>query len=432
MNKISQRLFFLFLHFYTIACFIQNNTQKTFHNVLQNEQIRGKEKAFYRKEKRQNIFIGNKMKHVNNMNNTHDNNHYMGREEQDIANINKMKEENKNEDICFIAGIGDTNGYGWGIAKELSKRNVKIIFGIWPPVYNIFMKNYKNGKFDNDMIIDKDKKMNILDMLPFDASFDTANDIDEETKNNKRYNMLQNYTIEDVANLIHQKYGKINMLVHSLANAKEVQKDLLNTSRKGYLDALSKSSYSLISLCKYFVNIMRPQSSIISLTYHASQKVVPGYGGGMSSAKAALESDTRVLAYHLGRNYNIRINTISAGPLKSRAATAINKLNNPYENNTNQNKNISSHDVHNVMNNSGEKEEKKNSTSQNYTFIDYAIEYSEKYAPLRQKLLSTDIGSVASFLLSRESRAITGQTIYVDNGLNIMFLPDDIFRNKNK
>nr|1NHG_C Chain C, enoyl-acyl carrier reductase [Plasmodium falciparum]1NHG_D Chain D, enoyl-acyl carrier reductase [Plasmodium falciparum]1NHW_C Chain C, enoyl-acyl carrier reductase [Plasmodium falciparum]1NHW_D Chain D, enoyl-acyl carrier reductase [Plasmodium falciparum]1NNU_C Chain C, enoyl-acyl carrier reductase [Plasmodium falciparum]1NNU_D Chain D, enoyl-acyl carrier reductase [Plasmodium falciparum]2FOI_C Chain C, enoyl-acyl carrier reductase [Plasmodium falciparum 3D7]2FOI_D Chain D, enoy len=60
-----------------------------------------------------------------------------------------------------------------------------------------------------------------------------------------------------------------------------------------------------------------------------------------------------------------------------------------------------------------------------YTFIDYAIEYSEKYAPLRQKLLSTDIGSVASFLLSRESRAITGQTIYVDNGLNIMFLPDD-------
>ncbi|CAA9989174.1 enoyl-acyl carrier reductase, putative [Plasmodium knowlesi strain H] len=307
-------------------------------------------------------------------------------------------------DICFIAGVGDTNGYGWGIAKELSKKNVKVILGVWPPVYNIFMKNLHNGKFDNDMEIGEGRKMDLLDILPFDAAFDSFNDIDEETRKNKRYANLESYSIEEVANLIYKKYGKINMLVHSLANGREVEKSLLDTSRNGYLDALSKSSYSLIALCKYFCPIMHPQSSVISLTYYASQKVVPGYGGGMSSAKAALESDTRTLAYHLGRKHKIRINTISAGPLKSRAATAIKKAN-PQ---------------------SGENETEK----KNLAFIDYAIEYSEKYAPLQQKLYSTDVGAVAAFLLSKESRAVTGQTIYVDNGLNIMFGPDDLFQDK--
>ncbi|SBT79767.1 enoyl-acyl carrier reductase, putative [Plasmodium malariae] len=335
---------------------------------------------------------------------------------EDSAQGEEQNDAGEQNDICFIAGIGDTNGYGWGIAKELSKKNVKLIFGIWPPVYKIFMKNYENGKFDNDMIINKNtkEKMEILDVLPFDASFDTYNDIDEETKNNKRYNNLQNYSIEEVANLIHNKYGNISMLVHSLANAKEVQKSLLETSRNGYLDALSKSSYSLISLCNNFCKFMKPGSSIISLTYHASQKVVPGYGGGMSSAKAALESDTRVLAYHLGRKYKIRVNTISAGPLKSRAATAINKMSPKIMNRSDEN----------------EKEKEKEKEKESYSFIDYAIDYSEKYAPLRQKLYSTDVGAVASFLLSRDSRAVTGQTIYVDNGLNIMFGPDDLFQSE--
>ncbi|EUD68469.1 enoyl-[acyl-carrier protein] reductase I [Plasmodium inui San Antonio 1] len=307
-------------------------------------------------------------------------------------------------DICFIAGVGDTNGYGWGIAKELSKKNVKIILGVWPPVYNIFMKNLQNGKFDNDMVIEEGRKMDILDILPFDAAFDSSNDIDEETRKNKRYANLEGYSIEEVSKLVYKKYGKINMLVHSLANGREVEKSLLDTSRGGYLDALSKSSYSLIALCKYFCPIMHPESSVISLTYYASQKVVPGYGGGMSSAKAALESDTRTLAYHLGRKHKIRVNTISAGPLKSRAATAINK-GRPQP--------------------GADETEKKN-----LAFIDYAIEYSEKYAPLQQKLYSTDVGAVAAFLLSKESRAVTGQTIYVDNGLNIMFGPDDLFQGR--
>ncbi|SCN62261.1 enoyl-acyl carrier reductase, putative [Plasmodium chabaudi chabaudi] len=388
-KKAVAFLTILIFNFLKITCFTNNGYEKkTIPSLRMNNQNYWKNK------------ILRKIKNENNLR--------INVESNQSDKIEDIKNENENE-ICFIAGVGDSNGYGWGIAKELSKRNVKVIFGVWPPVYNIFIKNLESGKFDKDMIIDdvNSKRMEILDVLPFDAAFDNYDDIDEDTKNNKRYNNLKNYSIEETANLVYNKYGKISMLVHSLANGREVQKNLLDTSRDGYLDAISKSSYSLISLCKHFCKYMNPGGSIVSLTYLASQKVVPGYGGGMSSAKAALESDTRVLAYHLGRKYNIRINTISAGPLKSRAATAINKFNDNQKNN---------------MNSSGENDK------QNYSFIDYAIDYSEKYAPLRKKLLSTDVGSVASFLLSKDSSAVTGQTIYVDNGLNIMFGPDDLFQ----
>jgi enoyl-[acyl-carrier protein] reductase I len=104
----------------------------------------------------------------------------------------------------------------------------------------------------------------------------------------------------------------------------------------------------------------------------------------MSSAKAALESDTRTLAFEAGRKYGIRVNTISAGPLASRAAKAI----------------------------GGKGSEK--------TFIDYAIDYSKANAPLSQELYSDDVGRSAAFLLSPLARAITGTTMYVDNGLNVM------------
>jgi len=122
----------------------------------------------------------------------------------------------------------------------------------------------------------------------------------------------------------------------------------------------------------------------LSLTYIASEKVIPGYGGGMSSAKAALESDTRVLAYEAGRKYGLRVNTISAGTLASRAAKAI------------------------------------GGAGSAKTFIDYAIDYSKANAPLSQDLYSDDVGATAAFLLSPLGRAITGATIYVDNGLNVM------------
>ena len=179
-------------------------------------------------------------------------------------------------------------------------------------------------------------------------------------------------------------FGTIDYLVHSLANGPEVTKPLLETSRAGYLAASSASAYSLVSMVSRFGPIMNPGGSVVSLTYIASEKTIPGYGGGMSSAKAALESDTRVLAFEAGRKYGIRVNTISAGPLASRAAKAI------------------------------------GGAGSAKTFIDYAIDYSKANAPVAQDLYSDDIGASAAFMLSSLSRAITGVTLYVDNGLHSM------------
>eukprot|EP01024_Parvocaulis_polyphysoides_P039986 TRINITY_DN36287_c0_g1_i1.p1 TRINITY_DN36287_c0_g1~~TRINITY_DN36287_c0_g1_i1.p1 ORF type:complete len:155 (-),score=22.35 TRINITY_DN36287_c0_g1_i1:133-597(-) len=137
-----------------------------------------------------------------------------------------------------------------------------------------------------------------------------------------------------------------------------------------------------------FGPIMNPGGAAVSLTYDASNRVVPGYGGGMSSAKAALESDTRVLAFEAGRKFGIRVNTISAGPLKSRAASAINK-------------------------------------ADSVSFIDYMIQYSKTNSPLPKDLEATEIGATAAFLCSPLSSAITGHVLYVDNGLNTMGLALD-------
>jgi enoyl-[acyl-carrier protein] reductase I len=111
--------------------------------------------------------------------------------------------------------------------------------------------------------------------------------------------------------------------VHSLANASEVKKQLLDTSRRGYLDAVGVSAYSNIALVRNLGPMMRPDGAFLSLTYMAGERVIPGYGGGMSSAKAALEADTRTLAFEAGRRFGVRVNAISAGPWASRAASAI-------------------------------------------------------------------------------------------------------------
>ena len=122
---------------------------------------------------------------------------------------------------------------------------------------------------------------------------------------------------------------------------------------------------------------MNRGGAALSLTYFASERAVPGYGGGMSSAKAALESDTRTLSWEAGRKWGIRVNTISAGPFRSRAAKAIG-------------------------------------------FIDTMIRYSAANAPLTQEMEASDVGHAALFLGSPLASAITGTTLYVDNGLHIM------------
>ncbi|KAL3645094.1 Enoyl-[acyl-carrier-protein] reductase [NADH], chloroplastic [Castilleja foliolosa] len=291
---------------------------------------------------------------------------------------------------AFIAGVAGDNGYGWAIAISLAAAGAEILLGTWVPALNIFETSLRRGKFDESRVLPDGSLMEITKVYALDAVFDSPEDVPEDIKANKRYAGSSNWTVKEVAECVKQDFGSIDILVHSLANGPEVTKPLLETSRKGYLAAISASSYSYVSLLKHFIPIMNPGGSSISLTYIAAEKIIPGYGGGMSSAKAALESDTRVLAFEAGRKHNVRVNTISAGPLRSRAAKAIG-------------------------------------------FIDMMIDYSLQNAPLQKELSAEEVGNTAAFLASPLASAITGSVIYVDNGLNVMGVGVDspIFKDLN-
>jgi enoyl-[acyl-carrier protein] reductase I len=219
-------------------------------------------------------------------------------------------------------------------------------------------------------------------IYPLDASFDTPADVPEEIRENKRYKDVSGYTIQELAEQIKNDFGSIDILIHSLANAPEVQKPLLETSRKGYLAAMSSSAYSYVSLIAHLGPIMNKDGAALSLTYIASEQVIPGYGGGMSSAKAALESDTRTLAYEAGHKFGIRVNAISAGAYGSRAAKAIG-------------------------------------------FIEKMIEYSYANSPLKRAISAREVGTTAAFLSSPLASAITGVVLYVDCGMHAMGLAVD-------
>jgi enoyl-[acyl-carrier protein] reductase I len=216
-------------------------------------------------------------------------------------------------------------------------------------------------------------------IYPLDAAFDTLEQMPEELRSNKRYKDVGDPSIDGLARRLVEDFGEkpLDIVVHSLANGPEVKKPLLETSRRGYLEAVSVSAYSLVGMIQRLGPLMRPDGAAVSLTYMASERVIPGYGGGMSSAKAALESDTRTLAYEAGRKFGIRLNTISAGPLASRAASAIG-------------------------------------------IIEKMVEYVSRNAPITTPLVAQDVGNAATFLCSPLASGITGTTVYVDKGYHTM------------
>jgi len=283
---------------------------------------------------------------------------------------------------AFVVGIADDQGFGFEIAKTLYEAGAEIIIGTWTPLVNIFEMSWKNKKFDESRKLKDGSLFEYKKLYPIDAAFDYPQDIPKDILENKRYKNFSRYTISEVAENIKNDFGNIDILVHSLANSPEITKSLLETSRNGYLSALSASSYSFLSLINHFAPIMRETSASLALSYIASTRAIPGYGGAMSSAKAALESDIKTLAYEVGRKFKIRLNCISAGPLRSRAAKAIG-------------------------------------------MIDDMIRYSKANAPLQKELYAEEVANVAAFLLSDLASAITGDTIFVDNGLHAMGMAID-------
>jgi enoyl-[acyl-carrier protein] reductase I len=186
---------------------------------------------------------------------------------------------------------------------------------------------------------------------------------------------------EDLAALadkVRAEFGKLDFVVHAVAFAlrEELDGEFLNTSREGYRLAQDVSSYSLTALARATAPLMEGRSgSIVTLSYLGGERVVPHYNV-MGVAKAALEMSVRYLAADLGPK-GIRVNAISAGPIKTLAASGVHGLSK-------------------------------------------MLEYHRTHAPLRKTTDQEEVGDAALFLLSPLSRGITGEVIHVDGGFHVM------------
>ena len=183
--------------------------------------------------------------------------------------------------------------------------------------------------------------------------------------------------IAQVFEQLKTRYGKLHVLVHSVAfaPAEELKNDFLLTSREGFRVAHDVSVYSLIALSRAAAPLMTDGGSIMTMTYYGAEKVVPHYNV-MGVAKAALEATVRYLASDLGK-LNIRVNAISAGPIKTLAARGIGGLS------------------------------------------DMLKAHADR-APLHRNVEQAEVGGMALFLASDLASGVTGETIYVDCGYNIM------------
>jgi enoyl-[acyl-carrier protein] reductase I len=280
---------------------------------------------------------------------------------------------------ALVAGVADDGGYGFAIAKALAQSGATVCLGTWPPALGIFQTLLDRGKLDASLALAGGGKLAFERVYPLDADFDVAEDIPAEVRASKRYRDHGDVSIQGLVDRLAADFGPrcLDIVIHSLANAPEVKKPLLETSRKGYLAAVGTSAFSFASMVRRLGPICRSGGAFVALSYLAAERVIPGYGGGMSSAKAALESDMRTLAYEAGRKWSLRINAISAGPIASRAALAIG-------------------DIHRM------------------------IEYYQSVSPLPESLAAAEVGSAAAFLASPLATGITGTTLYVDKGYHSM------------
>lgn len=183
--------------------------------------------------------------------------------------------------------------------------------------------------------------------------------------------------VEAAFETVKREYGKLDFLIHSIAYAPKeaLEGEFVTTSREAFLTALEISAYSLPQLALVAMPLMTDGGSIVTMTYYGAEKVVQSYNV-MGVAKSALESSTRYLAEDLGK-HNIRVNAISAGPINTLAARGV--------------KNMSA-----------------------------MFKHVAERAPLRRNVEAREVGNTALFLVSDLASAITGETIYVDCGFNII------------
>ncbi|HEV8339040.1 MAG TPA: enoyl-ACP reductase [bacterium] len=252
---------------------------------------------------------------------------------------------------ALIMGVAHKRSYAWGISTAFQREGAELAF------------TYQNDRLKEnlDELLDSIGGRDAFPTYPCDVQSDDQ--------------------LESCFAALGDRWGRLDILVHSIAFAdrEDLTRPFHETSRKGYALALDVSAYSLIAAARRAAPMMSPDGgSIFTLTYNAVERVVSGYKV-MAVAKAALETSVRYLAAELGPR-QIRVNAISAGPMKTLASSAV--------------KGISR--LRDLM---------------------------EEIAPLRRNVTQGDVGDVAVFLGSDLSRAVTGNTIFVDSGFHVIGVP---------
>jgi enoyl-[acyl-carrier protein] reductase I len=288
--------------------------------------------------------------------------------------------------VALVSGVGDNLSFAWYISKALQAAGAKIVLACHPRMLNI-VENLLHSTKPEDA--EKRKLPDGSDFAPVklfrcDVSYDTMADVklDEMPDAQRRHyaKLTEDYSITGTVEAVGKEFGGIDILIHSVAFSREITKSLIDTSRKAYHEAMGISAYSLVSMVRAAAPHManRPGgASVVGLTYVAGEKVVPHYGGGMGTCKAALQMDAKQLSWFVG-DKNIRVNLISAGPYASRAARAINPD------------------------------------------FDKLVQHAADHSPLRRAIEPEEVANATLYLCSPLASAVTGQILYVDCGYNIM------------
>ena len=247
-----------------------------------------------------------------------------------------------------------------------------LIMGIrnkWSIAYGVAKSAYENGA-------------EVLFTYMGEENKEKIEELTKEFKGSKSYVLdgaSEDELVKETFKKIKEENGRIDGIVHAIAhaNTEDLHNDYIYTSKEGFSHACDVSSYSFVLAARTAkeLDMLNENASLVTLTYHGSTKVIEGYNV-MGVAKAALEASVRYLAENLGKE-GIRVNAISAGPIKTLSAKGI--------------KDFSS-----------------------------ILTVIEEKAPLHKNVTTIQVGNVSTFLLSQMSEAITGQIIYADNGYNIM------------
>lgn len=245
---------------------------------------------------------------------------------------------------ALILGLANERSIAWGITKAFKDHGASIALS-----------------YMNDAI--KKRVEPLASEIGADFIFELDVTNDEHYKSTRQ--------------IVEKEWGKFDIIVHSLAFAEkeDLSRAFLHTSRKGFAMACDISAFSLVGVTESLHDLLNENGSIISMTYYGSQKVVKNYNV-MGVAKAALEASVRYLAYDLGPR-GIKVNCISAGPIKTLAASGISGFRN-------------------------------------------LLSQVEEIAPMKKNVTPEDCGGAAVYLASSLSGGVTGQVIYVDSGLNIL------------